>query len=82
MNRADVIPYSTGQRCMFVLYSIFLSERSKTLPSAERIPGHTHFILLQAIGNVYGSAKVNIMNMYGVPWLVMETPAPMGFLKM
>lgn len=37
-NRADVIPYSTGQRFMTVLNSLLLSERSKTLCPAERAP--------------------------------------------
>lgn len=37
-NRADVIPYSTCQRCMIVLHSLFLSERSKTISPAEHAP--------------------------------------------
>jgi hypothetical protein len=38
-NRADVIPYCTSQRGMFVLHSALLTEHSKTLRPAERAPG-------------------------------------------
>lgn len=38
-NRADTIPYSTCQRSMFVLHSIFLFARSKTMSPAEHAPG-------------------------------------------
>lgn len=37
-NRADVNPYSTCQRSMFVLHRNMLSKRSKTLSLAERAP--------------------------------------------
>lgn len=38
MSRADMIPYSTCQRVMFVLQSTFLSGCFKTLGPAERAP--------------------------------------------
>lgn len=38
MNRVDMIPYSTSQKVMFVLHSLFLTERSKSMRRAERAP--------------------------------------------
>ena len=39
-HRANVIPYSTCQRCMFVQHSIFISERFKAVHPAEHAPSH------------------------------------------
>lgn len=39
INRADMVPYSTGKRGLAVLHNIFLSEHPTMLHPAECAPG-------------------------------------------